>query len=146
MRLPEGQRSSAWVQRLSEVVAALNNEVTCLTGKKPAVALKKILFMLRHRHLIQGLWGNAKKISPPFLVRVRYLYQPSELEGVVKRSRVTDPIWFFKVHGIERSFTKPDQRVLYYFRDEPKRGFVREELVVVPPSTELPPGNSSISS
>ena len=40
MRLPEGQRSTEWVQRLPEVVAALNNEVTSLTGKKPAVAIK----------------------------------------------------------------------------------------------------------
>ena len=41
MRLPEGQRSTAWVKRLPQVVAALNNEVTSLTGKKPAVAIKE---------------------------------------------------------------------------------------------------------
>lgn len=40
MRLPEGQRSTAWVRRPPEVVAALNNEVTRLTGKKPALAIK----------------------------------------------------------------------------------------------------------
>ena len=34
MRLPAGQRSTAWVKRLPEVVAALNNEVMSLTGKK----------------------------------------------------------------------------------------------------------------
>ena len=39
MRLPEGQRSTAWVKRLPEVVSALNNEVTGLTGKKAAVAI-----------------------------------------------------------------------------------------------------------
>ena len=41
MRLPAGQRSTAWVQRLPEVVAALNNKVTSLTGKKPAEAIKE---------------------------------------------------------------------------------------------------------
>ena len=41
MRLPEGQRSTAWVKRLPEVVWALNNEVTSLTGKKPAVAIRE---------------------------------------------------------------------------------------------------------
>ena len=41
MRLPTGQRSTAWVKRLHEVVAALNNEVTSLTGKKPAEAIKE---------------------------------------------------------------------------------------------------------
>ena len=41
MRLPVGQRSTACVKRLPEVVAALNNEVTSLTGKKPAEAIKE---------------------------------------------------------------------------------------------------------
>ena len=41
MRLPAGQRSTAWVKRLPEVVAALNNEVTSLTGKRPAEAIKE---------------------------------------------------------------------------------------------------------
>ena len=33
MRLPEGQRSTAWVTRLPAVVSALNKEVTRLTGE-----------------------------------------------------------------------------------------------------------------
>jgi len=33
MLLPEGKRSTAWVKRLPDVVKALNNEVTSLTGK-----------------------------------------------------------------------------------------------------------------
>ena len=37
----EGQRSTAWLKRLPEVVAALNNEVTSLTGNKPAEAIKE---------------------------------------------------------------------------------------------------------
>ena len=41
MRLPAGQWSTTWVNRLPEVVAALNNEVTSLTGKKPAEASKE---------------------------------------------------------------------------------------------------------
>jgi len=41
MLLPEGQRSTAWVKRLPDVVSALNNEETSLIGKKPAVAIKE---------------------------------------------------------------------------------------------------------
>ena len=41
MLLPEGQRSTAWVKRLPDVVVAPNNEVTSLIGKKPAVAIKE---------------------------------------------------------------------------------------------------------
>ena len=35
--------------------------------------------------------------------------------------------------------TKPDKPVLYYLQDGPPRGFVREELLVVPLDTQLPP-------
>ena len=35
------QRSTEWVKRLPSVVSALNNEVTRLTGKKPAQAIKE---------------------------------------------------------------------------------------------------------
>ena len=34
------QRSTEWVKRPPEVVSALNNEVTRLTGKKPAETIK----------------------------------------------------------------------------------------------------------
>ena len=126
MQLPEGQRSTAWVKRLPEVVLALNNEVTSLIGKKPAVAIKEKAIYAR----------PSTSYSRP-VGKVRYLYQPGELERGVKRA--TDPVWSLKVYSIERSLTKPDQPVLYYLRDGPKRGFVREELLVVPPNTQLPP-------
>ena len=41
MRLPEGQRSFKWVVRLPAVVSTLNGEITLLTGKKPAEAIKE---------------------------------------------------------------------------------------------------------
>jgi len=138
MLLPEGQRSTAWVKRLPEVVSALNNEVTNLIGKKPAVAIKEKSVYARPSTPYSRPVGKSEKILPS-LVQVRYLYQSGELEGGVKRA--TDPIWSLKVYSIERSFTKPDQPVLYYLRDGPKRGFVREELPVVPPNTTLPPAD-----
>ena len=77
---------------------------------------------------------NEKKL--PLRVNVRYLYQPGELEGSGRRA--TDPIWSLKVYNIKRILTKPDEPVVYYFYDGPKRGFVRKELMVVPPDTQLP--------
>ena len=65
MLLPAGQRSTAWVKRLPDVVAALNGEVTSLIGKE-----------------------------------------------------------------------SPKESVVYYLSDGPKRGFVREELLVVFPNTQ----------
>jgi len=138
MLLPEGKRSTAWVKRLPEVVSALNNEVTSLIGKKPAVAIKEKSVYARPSTPYSRPVGKREKILPP-LIQVRYLYQSGELEAGVKRA--TDPIWSLKVYGIERSFIKPDQPVLYYLRDGPKRGFVREELLVVPPNTTLPPAD-----
>ena len=138
MRLPEGQRSTAWVKRLPEVVSALNNEVTRLIGKKPTIAIKEKVFYARPPTSYSRPVGKSEKILPA-LVQVCYLYQPGELEGGVKRA--TDPIWSWKVYSIERSFTKPDQPVLYYLLDDPKRSFVREELLVVPPNTTLPPAD-----
>ena len=41
MLLPEGKRSTERVKRLPDVVHALNNEMTSLIGKKPAVAVKE---------------------------------------------------------------------------------------------------------
>ena len=138
MRLPEGQRSTTWVKRLPKVVSALNNQVTRLIGMKPVVAIKeKVVTSQPSTKYLRPVGLNEKKLPPT--VNVRYLYQPGELEGGVKRA--TDPIWSLKVYNLERSFAKPNQPVLYYLSDGPKRGFVREELLVVPPNTELPPTN-----
>ena len=133
---PEGPRSTAWVKRLPDVVRALKNEVTSLIGKKPALAIKEKAVTSKPSTKYSRPVGMKEKKIPP-LVNVRYLYQPGELEGGAKR--VTDPIWSLKVHQIERNVTKPNEPVVYYLSDGPKRGFVREELLVVPPNTQLPP-------
>ena len=72
---------------------------------------------------------------------VRFLYQPGEIEGGQRR-RATDAIWSLKVYRLGRSVTKPDEPVLYYLLDGPPRGFVREELIVVPSDKELPPSTA----
>ena len=138
MRLPEGQRSTAWVKRLPDVISALNNEETRLTGKKPAVAIKEKAVAAKPSTSYSRPVGESEKILPSF-VQVHYLYQLGELEGGSKRA--TDPIWSLKVFNIERSFIKPHQPVLYYLRDGPKRGFIREELLDVPPNTTVPPAD-----
>ena len=136
MLLPEGKRSTEWVKRLPDVVSALNNEVTSLIGKKPAVAIKeKEVFSKPSTKYNRPVGVNEKKLPP--LINVRYLYQPGELEGGIKRA--TDPIWSLKVYQVVENKTKPNEPVVYYLSDGPKRGFVREELLVVPPNTQLPP-------
>ena len=133
------QRSTEWVKRLPEVDSALNNEVTRLIGKKPAQAIKeKSIYSKPSTPYCRPVGVNEKKLPP--LVNVRYLYQPGELEGGGRRA--TDPIWSLKVYNIEKVVTKPKEPIMYYLFDGPKRGFVREELMVVPPDTVLPPANA----
>ena len=97
MHLPAGQRSIAWVKRLSNVVGALKNEVASLIGKKPAVTIKAKAVTSKHTKYSRPVGLKEKKLPP--LVNVRYLYQPDELEGGTKRA--TDPIWSLKVHQIK---------------------------------------------
>ena len=134
------QRSSEWVARLPAVVAALNGEVTRLIGKRPSDAIRRKAVSARPaapaRHRPIGF--KEQKLPPG--VGVRYLYQPGELEG--GRRRATDPTWSLTVHRVERTVTKSGDPVVYYL-DGPSRGFVREELQVVPPDTQSHPTSSS---
>ena len=119
IRMPEGQRSTVWVKRLPKVVSSLNNQVTRLIGMKPAAVIKERAVTSKpSTKYLRPVGLKEKKL--PSIVNVRYLYQPGELEGGLKRA--TDPIWSLKVYNIERSFAKPNQPVLYYLHDGPKRG------------------------
>ena len=132
-------RSRDWVKRLPAVVAALNGEVTRLTGKRPSDAIKAKTLMQKPSSTISGRSIGPHEQKLPSPVGVRFLYQPGELEG--GRRRATDPVWSLDVYQLGRSVTKPDEPVLYYLQGDnaPQRGFVREELLVVPPDTQLPP-------
>ena len=135
MRLPSGERSTEWEKRLSSVAAALNGEVTRLTGKNPSDAIKAKALTQKPSSVVPGRPLGLKEQKVPSGVGVRYLYQPDELEG--GRRRATDPVWSLEVYRLGRSVTKPDEPVLYYLQDDdaPKRGFVQEELLPVPSDT-----------
>ena len=138
MNIPSG-RSTAWVKRLPEVVSALNNEVTRLIGKKLAIAIReKAVASKPATPYMRPVGENERKL--PSEAHVRYLYYPGELEGGGRRA--TDPIWSLKVYKIQKVVTIPETHVVYYLLDGPKRGFVREELMVVPLGTVLPPVGS----
>ncbi len=76
---------------------------------------------------------NVQKL--PSDVCVRYLYLSGE------RRRATDQVWSPGAKLVH-SVTKLEEPVLYYlFGDAvPAPGFVREELLAVPPDTQLPHG------
>ena len=67
-----------WVSRLQNVVSSLNNEKTRLIGMKPVDAIKQTL-------VEQGFSQPTSKEYEEKLLnvgtKVRYLYEPGELEG-----------------------------------------------------------------
>ena len=130
------ERSRVWVKRLPYILKTLNNTPTRITGKEPdkAIKMKEVDINPKMYKRVVGL----DEVRLPIEVKVRYLLFPGELEGGEKR-RATDPIWSIKIYDISRSIVSPNQPVLYYLQDGPRRGFVREELQVVPDYTELPP-------
>ena len=131
MRLHLGQRTTEWVKRLPAVVAALNGEVTRLTGKRPSDAIKAKTLAQKPSSVVPDRPVGLKEQWLPSGVGVRYLYQPGQVEG--GRCSATDPVWSLEVCWLGHSVTKPDEPVLYYLQDGPLHGFVREELLVVPP-------------
>jgi len=136
MNMNSSERSRELVKRLPEVVKALNNEVTRLTGKRPVDDIKeKVVEAKSSTSYSRPVGLKEKRLDSS--VQLRYLYSDGELEGGQKRA--TDPNWSLKVYNIEKSIVKKGEPVLYYLKDGPGRGFVREELMVVPTDTELPP-------
>ena len=77
----------------------------------------------------------TRKADPPICpyANVRYLYQPGELEG--GKRRATDPVWSVDIHKIGYNIVTQGIRVYYLKPPAPKRGFVKEELLIVPADT-----------
>ena len=117
-----------WVSGLQNVVSALNNEKTRLIDMKPVDVIKETLVK-------QGFSQPVKNYDEKLLdvgTKVRYLYEPGELEGYQykgeRRKRSTDPIWSVDVYKIKDRYIQKHQPTLYYLDGGPKRSFVSEEL------------------
>ena len=139
-------RSSEWVRALPDVVAALNDEVTRLTGKKPKDAIKASAVAHKPSAPASRPVGLEEPLLPSDTL-VRYLYAPGELEG--GRRRATDPVWSLTIHTVRNVVQRGGQPALYYLNSDsvtPARGFVREELLILPHGTELPPDQVLIRS
>ena len=66
-----------WVSRLQNVVSALNNEKTRLIGMKPIDAMKQTLVEQGFSQPIRDYEERLLDVG----TKVRYLYEPGELEG-----------------------------------------------------------------
>ena len=118
-----------WVSRLQNVVSSLNNEKTRLIEMKPVDAIKQTLV----KHGCSQ--PTSKEYEEKLLdigTKVRYLYEPGELEGYQykgeRRNRSTDPIWSVDVYKVKDRYVQKHQPTLYYLDAGPKRSFIFEEL------------------
>ena len=94
MRLPKGQRSTAWVAQLPAVVSALNEEVTRLTREKPAEAIKKKTVSSKpSTPYLRPVCVNEKKLTSG--VSVRYVYQPANLKAATEELSTQSGLWKF---------------------------------------------------
>ena len=123
--------SKTWVKHLYKIVSGLNASKLDRIGMTPAKAVKLENVALK-------LKPYPKEEEAPADGLYRYLYQPGELEGGQRR-RATDMIWSWDTFRLDRITADPGQRVLYYLAEGPQRAFVREELMPIPETTELPP-------
>ena len=110
------------------MVSALNNEKTRLIDMKPVDAIKQTL-------VEQDFSQPAKEYEEKLLdigTKVRYLYEPGELEGQIyrgeRRKRSTDLIWSVDAYKIKDRYVQKHQPTLYYLDGGPKRSFVFKEL------------------
>ena len=109
-----------WVSRRQNVVSALDYEKTRLIGMKPIDAIKETLVK-------QGFSQPVKNYEEKLLgvgTKVRYLYEPGELEGQQyggqRRKRSTDHIWLVDVYKIKDRYIKKYQPTLHYLDGGPK--------------------------
>ena len=123
------QRNCEWVRRLQNVIKVLNDEHSKHLGMSPteAVKLKQIT--------VKTSSGYEKTVIP-LNTKVRFLYQPGEAEGVDERKRATDPIWSTTIYEIKA--IRAGNPNIYYLREPaPQRGFVKQELMLVPHDTRV---------
>ena len=124
--------SATWVKHLYGLVDKLNDTETQMTWKK----LKDVL------KLNQVLLVNGENYPPEDTLSEDglycYLLQPGE-EHDNQCKRATDRIWCKKTYRLREIVEDSGNRVMYYLKDGPERAFVKEELMLIPEDTELPP-------
>ena len=122
--------SSTWVKHLYGLIDKLNDTETRMIGmpSKDAIRLKKV--------------SLVESYPPEDVLPEDGLYhcllQPSE-EHDDQCKRATDRIWSKKIYGLSKVVSSPGNQVMYYLADAQERAFVKEELMLIPKDTELPP-------
>ena len=124
--------SSRWVKLLYGLVDELNDTTTEMIEMKPKDAIKLDEVPL----VAQESYPEEDTLLEDGLYQ--YLLQPGE-EHDDQRRRAADRIWSKETYRLREIMANPGNCVMYYLLDGPERGFVSEELMLIPEDTELPP-------
>ena len=134
--LPPPIRSRKFVRNLQKIVNSFNNTISRLIKIKLIEAIKmEKVEALPSQPALRPIGFKEKRLES--MTPVRYLLENSEYEG--GRRRATDPNWSNEIYYIEFAQVCEGQPVLYRLKKIPHRFFVREELLVIPHDSELPP-------
>ena len=128
----KGKVSHTWVRYLYDLIDKLNNIKVDAIDKKPVEAIEMDEVQQKHRKIY------ADEEILPLDGLYRYLLKPGEEHGDSSK-RATDNNWSIDVFRLDRVIDGNENRAMYYLVDGPERSFVREELLLIPEDTELPP-------
>ena len=120
------------VRHLYGLVDELNDTQTQMIGMKPKDTIKLGQVPLVNREN----YPEEDTLSEDGLYH--YLLQPGE-EHDNQRRRAMDKIWSKKTYRLREIVEDLGNCVMYYLKDGPERAFVKEELMLFPKDTELPP-------
>ena len=130
--------NTIWVKNLSDIVNELNNSDTRLLDITPVEAIRKDQVYALPSKICKNKPVGMDEICLPAGSLVRYLLDNSDYKGGKKRA--TDPNWSTKIFTIESSTIINGQPIMYRLSNiSNKKIFIREELLLVPPDTMLPP-------
>ena len=124
--------SSTWVKHLYGFVDKLNDKKTQMTGMKLKEAIK-----LNQVPLIKQENCRPEDTLPEDGL-YHYLLQPGE-EHDDQHKRAMDRIWSKKTYRLREIVEHSGNHVMYYLKNGSERAFVKEELMLIPEDTELPP-------
>ena len=107
-------------------------DATQITGMKPKDAIKLNQVPLFNQE------NYPEEDTLPEDGLYRYLLQPGE-EHNDQRHKATDRVWSKKTYRLREIIEDHSNHVMYYLSDRPERAFMKEELMLIPEDTELPP-------
>ena len=121
---------STWVKYLYGLIDIINDTETQMTGMKTKDAIE-----LKEVPLVENY---PPENTQPEDGLYCYLLQSSE-EHDNQCKRATNRIWSKKTCRLSKVVSGPGNRVMYYLAGGLERAFIKEELMLIPEDTELPP-------